>query len=205
MGSESTEEHWDRIYETQRSHELGWYELQPSTMGLVIANSTPADSVIDMGGGDSRMVDELIDRGYGDLTVLDVSEVALTRARSRLGSRAQGVEWIRADVTQFAPQRRWDLWHDRAVFHFLVEKGHASAYRTAALRALAPGGRLIVATFSLDAPEQCAGLSVTRYDVDSLVAAFTPDFEAVSVGPIAPVSSAGGDRRPYVGAVFRVS
>jgi SAM-dependent methyltransferase len=204
MRSEDNEEHWDRIYEARPSHDLGWYEPRPSTLGLVVAHSVPTDSVIDVGGGDGRLVDELIERGYDDVTVLDVSHVALSRSQSRLGERAQGVSWIRADVTQFAPQRRWDLWHDRAVFHFLVEKDDAEAYRATARQALAPGGRLAVAAFSHEAPERCAGLPVARYDIDSLVTAFAPDFEPISVGHLTSAGSGVGDQRPYVGAVFGV-
>ena len=196
-------EHWDRVYEGGPTEQLGWYESEPSTLELVTAHSTPDDSVIDVGGGDSRLVDALLARGHDDLTVLDLSNAALERARDRLGSRARAVEWVRADVTEFAPDRTWDLWHDRAVFHFLVTEAWRDAYRAAALRAIAPGGRLVLATFASDGPEQCAGLPVCRYDVDSLPAAFAPGFETVAVGPIAPIRSTDGDQRPYVGAVLR--
>ena len=205
MGAQSSAEHWDQIYQARPSPQLGWYEPRPSTLGLVIAYSKPTDAVIDVGGGDSHLVDELVDRSYGDVTVLDVSDVALSRSRSRLAGRTKGISWIRADVTKFTPQRTWDLWHDRAVFHFLLEKDQTDAYRAVARRSLAPDGRLVVATFSLDGPERCAGLPVAHYGVDSLVAAFAPDFEPMSVQPITRASSADGDQRPYVGGVFRVS
>jgi SAM-dependent methyltransferase len=198
----SNEEHWNRVYEGRPTEELGWYEPEASTLELVTAHSTPDDSVIDVGAGDSRLVGALLARGHSDVTVLDLSTVALERARDRLGSRAGAVDWVRADVTEFAPRRTWDLWHDRAVFHFLVTEARRDAYRAAALEAIAPGGRLVLATFASDGPEQCAGLPVCRYDVDSLPAAFAPEFETVTVGPIAPRRSADGDQRPYVGAVL---
>jgi SAM-dependent methyltransferase len=196
------EDHWDSVYAGSPTDELGWYEPEASTLGLVIAHSTPDDSVIDVGGGDSRLVAALLDRGYGDLTVLDLSGVALERAGRRLGARALSVDWIHADVTGFAPERTWDVWHDRAVFHFLVTEAQRDAYREAAVRAIAPSGRLVVATFSVEGPEQCAGLPVSRYDVDTLPAAFAPEFEPVTVGPITSGRSPEGDQRPYVGAVL---
>jgi SAM-dependent methyltransferase len=199
----SNQDHWNRVYEGRPTEQLGWHEAEPSTLELVTAHSTPDDSLIDVGGGDSRLVDVLLARGYGDLTVLDLSKVALERACDRLGSHARAVAWVQADVTEFAPGRTWDLWHDRAVFHFLVTEAQRDAYRGAALRAIAPGGRLVLATFASDGPEQCAGLPVARYDVDSLPAAFAPEFETITVGPIAPRRSTDGDQRPYVGAVLR--
>ena len=198
----SSEEHWNTVYERRPSVKLGWYEPKPSTLGLVIAQSAPGDSVIDVGGGDSHLVDALLERRYGDVTVLDLSPVALERARGRLGTRGQAVEWIHADVTAFAPEQTWHLWHDRAVFHFLTTTEQRHAYREVASRAIAPGGRLIVATFSSEGPEQCAGLPVCRYDVDSLPAAFAPEFELITVGPLVADPSGEGDQRPYIGAVL---
>jgi ubiquinone/menaquinone biosynthesis C-methylase UbiE len=198
----TTEQHWNAVYERRPTEELGWYEPEPSTLELVTAHSTPDDSVIDVGGGDSGLVGALLDRGYGDVSVLDLSDLALERARTRLGARAPSVEWILADVTGFEPERTWDLWHDRAVFHFLVADEERDAYRSAARRAIAPGGRLVVATFSSEGPEQCAGLPVRLYEVDTLAAAFAPAFEVVTAGRLAPGRSPDGDQRPYVGAVL---
>ncbi len=196
------EGHWDEIYATRPSHELGWYEPAPSTLELVTAHSTPANSVIDVGAGDGRLVDELLDRGYRDVTVLDVSGEALERARARLGPRADKVEWIHADVTRCVPARTWDLWHDRAVFHFLVEDDEREAYRAAAERAVSASGKLVIATFRTAGPDHCAGLPVRRYTVDSLPAAFAPTFEMVSVDHILPGQPPEGDQRPYVAAVL---
>ncbi len=194
-------EHWDRVYGGAASDELGWYEPEPSTLALVVSNSTPADSVIDVGGGDSRLVEALLALGYGDLAVMDLSAVALQRARDRLGRRAEQVSWLHADVTRFEPDRQWDLWHDRALFHFLVDEAERDAYLDAARRAIVPGGLLVIATFGPEAPERCAGLPVCRYSPDSLVATFASGFDTVEVRGLAP--GRAGDQRPYVAAVLR--
>jgi len=205
MSSVRPEEHWETVYGA-RSQDLGWYEPEPSTLELVTAHSSAGDSLIDVGGGDSRLVDNLLDLGYDDVTVLDLSTVALDRARTRLAARALTARWVHADVTQFEPDRTWDLWHDRAVFHFLVDEDQRDAYRAVLRRAVAPGGSLVVAAFGPGAPERCAGLPVVHYDANSLTAAFAPDFQPIAVGRLDPARSGEGDQRPYVAGVFnRVS
>lgn len=200
MGSE---EHWDDIYRTKNSEDLGWYEPLPSTLALVQRFSSPSDPVIDIGGGDSRMVDELTRAGYGDLTVLDLSDSALTRARSRLGSAGRSVSWIRSDVTRWEPIRTWALWHDRAVFHFLTAEEDRRSYVGIASGALAPGGHLVVATFALDGPDHCAGLPVERYDAERLAAAFGPGFRTVEHMTELRQYTGVGDSRPYVAVVMQ--
>jgi SAM-dependent methyltransferase len=197
----SDERHWDAIYRNP-SEDLGWYEPQPSTLRLVTMHSSPNDAVIDIGGGDSRLVDNLLDLGYEDVTVLDLSTVVLDRARRRLGQRAKRVQWIQADVTRFEPDRTWNLWHDRAVFHFLVDDVRRDAYREVLGRALAPGGVLVIAAFGHAAPDRCAGLPVAHYDASTLPAAFAPDFEPLFIGDLDPARADEGDQRPYVGGAF---
>lgn len=199
----SSSEHWDAIYSTRAPDALGWYEPAPSTLNLVRRFSAPSDSVVDIGGGDSRMVDELLAAGYDDLTVLDLSKAALSRARSRLGPAARSVTWIQADVTSWTPERSWDVWHDRAVFHFLTDEDDRKAYKTTAWRSLTPGGHLIIATFALDGPKECAGLPVERYDAERLAATFGPDLLLVEHEHFQGSDSAVGDRRPYICAVFQ--
>ena len=194
--------HWDSVYATGHLDELGWYEPLPSTLGLVRAFSTPADSVIDVGGGTSSLTMELARLGYRDLTVLDISERALGASRNALGEHAGVVSWIRSDVTSYQPDRRWRLWHDRAVFHFLVEQEAREAYRSVAASAVEPDGILIVATFAPDGPEKCAGLEVRRYDVDALAGEFAPDFDLVKGSRLVPIATTG-DQRPYIGVVLR--
>ncbi len=197
------EQHWDDIYRTKKSEDLGWYEPFPSTLALVQRFSSPSDPVIDIGGGDSRMVDVLTEAGYGDLTVLDVSDSALTRARSRLGSAGRSVSWVRADVTRWEPARTWALWHDRAVFHFLAEEEDRRAYVDIARWAVAPGGHLVVATFALDGPDQCAGLPVERYDAEGLASAFGASFRFVEHTTEHRQDAGVGDSRPYVAVVMQ--
>lgn len=198
MGSPT---HWETIYRTRSGEDLGWYEPQPSTLDLVLRFSRPSDAVIDVGAGDSRMVDELRSAGYESITALDLSETALDRARTRLGSDARNVTWIQADVTNWTPDRHWEVWHDRAVFHFLVDPDDRSRYKKTALRSLTVGGRLIVATFAPDGPERCAGLPVQRYDAETLEAVFGTEFRLIEHRMLRRRTGAG-DARPYVGAVF---
>lgn len=198
----SSTAHWEAVYDGRATEELGWYEPRPSTLDLVLRFSAPTDAVIDVGAGDSRLVDELLHAGYEQITVLDLSETALRRAQARLGSASGNVSWIRGDVTSWTPPRRWDLWHDRAVFHFLVRDEDQQAYKAAALQSLSAGGRMIVATFAPDGPEQCAGLPTQRYDSEGLAAVFAPEFLLVEHHHL-PTSPTGvGDTRPYIAVVL---
>lgn len=194
------QEHWDTIYQTRATEDLGWYQPSPSTLDLVLRYSTPTDPVIDIGGGDSHMVDELAAAGYDDVTVLDLSSAALERSRSRLGMAAENVSWIRTDITDWEPTSTWTLWHDRAV-HFLVDPDDQHRYVDNAQRATAPGGHLVIATFAPDGPEQCAGLPVQRYDAKALAAVFEPWFRIIEHHR--PEARAGiGDTRPYIAVVL---
>ncbi len=163
-------QHWDRIYGKRGSEELSWYQAHPDTsLRLIASTGVGRDArIIDAGGGDSVLVDNLLDRGFRDVTVIDVSTHALQRARQRLGERARHVNWICGDVLEFRPPERFDVWHDRAVFHFLTDAKDRAAYVRAVLEALRPGGHLIVATFSPEAPPKCSGLDVVRYSSESL-------------------------------------
>lgn len=194
--------HWDSVYAVDNLDALGWYEPRASTLGLVTAFSTPADSLIDVGGGTSPLTLELARLGYQDLTVLDISERALGASRTALREHVEVVRWIRADVTRYRPDRRWQLWHDRAVFHFLIERDDREEYRAVAASAVEPGGILIVATFAPEGPDKCAGLDVRRYDVATLAGEFAPDFHLIEGRRLIPVAGAA-DQRPYIGAALR--
>jgi SAM-dependent methyltransferase len=194
--------HWDAVYEVDDLDQLGWYEPQASTLGLVTAYSAPEDSLIDVGGGTSPLTLDLARLGYRDLTVLDISERALEASRAGLRECVEVVSWIRADVTRFRPDRQWHLWHDRAVFHFLVERSEREAYRSVAASAVEPGGILIVATFAPEGPDKCAGLEVRRYDIAALAGEFVPDFDLIEGRMLTPVAEAG-DQRPYVVVALR--
>ena len=194
--------HWDSVYATEHLDQLGWYEPVPSTLGLVTAYSTPEDSLIDVGGGASTLTLELARLGYRDLTVLDISERALGASRTALGEHVEVVSVIHADVTDYRPDRRWQLWHDRAVFHFLIGQDEREAYRSVAASAVEPGGILIVATFAPEGPDKCAGLEVRRYDVAALAGEFAPDFDLIEGRRLTPITETG-DQRPYVVAALR--
>jgi SAM-dependent methyltransferase len=168
--SESRHTHWQNVYIKKGENEVSWFQANPVPSLELIAQvgATPASAIIDIGGGASRLVDSLIDRGFKYLTVLDLSEAALEAAKARLGSNAAQVDWIVADATVWEPQKAFDLWHDRAAFHFLTEDRDRTAYVARLERALKVGGYAIIATFALDGPERCSGLPVVRYDPDSL-------------------------------------
>lgn len=162
--------HWDNVYATKRENEVSWFQESPSVSLDLIrsAGVSPGSAVIDIGGGASRLVDALIAAGFTDVSVLDVAETALSATRARLGAKAGSVHWITADITQWNPLRHYDLWHDRAAFHFLTEPNERAAYIQRLIQALRPGGHAIIATFATDGPERCSGLPVIRYDAASL-------------------------------------
>lgn len=197
-----SQDHWDSIYLDRAPTDVAWHEPVPSTLSLVRAFTGPTDPVIDVGGGASTLAIELVRRRYDDVTILDISENALCASRSGLWQHTGSVHWVHADVLEFRPDRRWRLWHDRAVFHFLTEPAQRDHYRAAASTAVASGGTLIVATFAPDGPEMCAGLPVQRYSVPDLAAQFVPAFEFVEGHELMPQSDEG-DQRPYVAVVMR--
>ena len=170
MQSESRQAHWQNVYTKKGENEVSWFQENPTPSLELIAQvgATPASAIIDIGGGASRLVDNLVDRGFEDVTVLDLSEAALEAAKARLGSRAEQVHWIVADATIWKPRKAYDIWHDRAAFHFLTEEGDRAAYVVRLERAVKVGGYAIIATFALDGPERCSGLPVVRYNPASL-------------------------------------
>lgn len=162
--------HWDQVYKQKASTAVSWYQPtpKPSLLALARAGGLPTSSFIDVGGGASNLVDALIAQGWQDLTVLDIAAPALDAAKARLGPVAGKVKWVTADVTKWTPARAFDLWHDRAVFHFLTEPNQRQAYLRALVQGTAKGSRVIIATFALDGPDKCSGLPVERYDAAGL-------------------------------------
>jgi hypothetical protein len=179
---ESAQAHWDQVYRTKRADEVSWFQPTPATSLELVAESGagPDTPVIDVGAGASALVDGLLDRGFRDITLLDIAEAALDVTRARLGARMDRVHAIVSDVTSFVPARLYGLWHDRAVFHFLVEEAARDAYRRVLAAAVAPGGAAIVATFAEDGPGKCSNLTVRRYSVSALAAELDPVLELVS-------------------------
>ena len=174
--------HWDRVYTTKQPTALSWYEPEPThSLELIAASGQPASgSIIDVGGGMSSLGPSLVGLGYSDVSVADISAAALDRARTQIGPAGEDITWIDADVRTHDFQRRYDLWHDRAVFHFMVEPGDRDAYLATLHRSLCPGGHLILATFGPNGPEQCSGLPTTRYGAPRLAATLGPDYELLS-------------------------
>lgn len=173
--------HWEQVYRDKSPLEVSWYQAEPAlSLALIEATGCPHDAaIIDVGGGASVLVDRLLEAGYRHPAVLDLAGAALEHARRRLGARADAVEWFEADVTTFDPPHAFDLWHDRAVFHFLTEVDDRHRYRDTLLRALCPGGHLILAAFAVGGPERCSGLEVVQYDVDRVLALFGDDFDLI--------------------------
>lgn len=173
--------HWQNVYKEKGEYQVSWFQERPAiSLELIEAlGAKPSSAIIDIGGGASRLVDSLIEKGYRDLTVLDLSESAVSIAKARLGKNAAAVRWIVADVTHWEPTRSYDLWHDRAAFHFLTEASDRSAYIDRLTKAVTRGGHAIIGTFAMDGPERCSGLPVVRYDETRLSAALTPSFELV--------------------------
>lgn len=172
-------QHWETIYQTKAFEEVSWYQPTPKTsLALIETLQLPKDApIIDIGGGDSFLVDYLLDLGYNQITVLDISEAALQRAQQRLGERAHAVQWICADVTQFEPPQEYAVWHDRAAFHFLTEDREVQRYIKTAGLAIASGGHLLLATFSDEGPKKCSGIDIRQYNAARLEQLFATQFE----------------------------
>jgi len=178
METTGRKDHWESIYGTKSEDEVSWFQASPSvSLDLVAREGVGTDSkIIDIGGGASRLVDALLERGFAHVTVLDIAEAALDQARRRLGTRATSVTWICADITRWTPGSPYDVWHDRAVFHFLTEARDRDAYKAALRASLRPGGIAIIATFALDGPERCSGLPIVRYSPQTLAQELGPAF-----------------------------
>jgi hypothetical protein len=173
--------HWDSAYRTKGEHGVSWFEESPAiSLDLIHAAGVDAEaSIIDVGGGASRLVDALLDEGFKAVTVLDLSGEALERSKARLGARSARAQWVVADVTTWEPSQTYDVWHDRATFHFLVGEKDRAAYSERVLRAVRPSGHVIIGTFALDGPERCSGLPVMRHDAASLGRMLGPSFRLI--------------------------
>jgi SAM-dependent methyltransferase len=170
--------HWQAVYAGKPDDELSWYQADPQpSLDLILAASGGRGRVIDVGGGSSILVDRLLEARFEKVAVLDISVAAIERSKSRLGERAGQVQWIVADVTHYGDLGQFDVWHDRAAFHFLTDPAERKRYGRLVRKTLPVGGHLIVGTFAADGPEKCSGLEVCRYDARSLAEELGAGFE----------------------------
>lgn len=175
----SNREHWEDVYRRKAETEVSWFQDTPTvSLELIASLALPEDTaLVDVGGGASRLVDHLLRAHFTDITVLDISEAALAASRKRLGDKADRVTWIVADVTQWRPDRRFGVWHDRAVLHFLTARDEQARYAEALKMAVAPNGWAIIAGFAPGGPTKCSGLDIVQHDASSLTSLLGRDFE----------------------------
>ncbi len=173
--------HWENIYTTQQLEQASWYQPKPETSLQILQElNISADArIIDVGGGDSLLVDHLLDVGFRNLTILDISSKSIERAKARLGERGKSVNWIVSDILDFDPSHNFDFWHDRAAFHFLTEKNEIEKYVKIASEALSRNGKTIIATFSEEGPKKCSGIEIKQYTMASMENTFSPYFKKI--------------------------
>ena len=203
MQGKNRRAHWQYMYAAKGEREVSWFQddAQPS-LALIEEVGSPSSTVTDIGGGASRLADLLLQRGFLDLTILDLSSAALAAAKARIGNEARRIHWIVADVTNWEPSRTYDVWHDRATFHFMVAESDRAGYLSRLVRSLKAGGYAIIATFAPDGPELCSGLPVRRYDAGTLAQTFGPGFQLISSRRHKHVTP-WGEAQPFQFCVFR--
>jgi len=173
--------HWETIYDTKALNEVSWYQPLPKTsLDFIESNALTKDAaIIDIGGGDSFLADHLLELGYTNITVLDISEKAINRAKKRLGDKAENVKWIVSDITLFNPTEKYAVWHDRAVFHFLTDTSDIEKYKQIAASAIADNGKMLIGTFSESGPKKCSGIEIKQYSANLLQETFKTDFKVI--------------------------
>lgn len=175
-------EHWEKVYATKSVDQVSWYRehLENSLQMIIGTGVDKTAAIIDVGGGASTLVDDLLNDGFGDVAVLDISSKAIEKSEERLGNQSEKVDWIVADITKAVlPENYYDVWHDRAVFHFLIEAADRRKYVELVMKSVKVGGHIIVASFGENGPQKCSGLDVVRYNPDSMHSEFGNDFELV--------------------------
>ncbi len=173
--------HWDKIYTTKEPNEVSWTQELPKTSLDFVHNAklNKQASIIDIGGGDSKLVDYLLDDGFENISVLDISAEALNKAKNRLGQKADKVNWIVSDITDFKPTKTYDFWHDRAAFHFLISEAQITKYLSTARKAMKENGIVTIGTFSTDGPKKCSGLDIKQYTEETLSTELQNGFEKI--------------------------
>jgi ubiquinone/menaquinone biosynthesis C-methylase UbiE len=198
--------HWENVYQTKSSTEVSWFEPDPKqSLKLVLeAANEKRGRVIDVGGGQSFLVDRLLDARFAKVAVLDISSAAIEAAKARLGDRASQVEWIVADITQVESLGEFDIWHDRAVFHFITEAGDRKHYLDLLKRTLPIGSHFVVGTFAIGGPEKCSGLQIQQYDAATMEKALEPSFQPVTYGHSEHTTPSGKPQLFFFGIYRRV-
>ena len=200
------EQHWQQVYQDKASDQVSWFQTHATTSLALIKQShlSKQDPIIDVGGGASVLVDELLERDYQHVTVVDLAEAALQQSQQRLAEQAQRVDWRVGNILDLdLPDQHYQLWHDRAVFHFLTEAQEVQRYLQQLNRALKPGGYVLMATFAEDGPERCSGLAVQRYCIEALMQVFAaPHFHLLQSSKEIHVTPAGREQ-PFIFALFR--
>ncbi len=179
----SRKQHWDKIYTNKTPLEVSWFQEEP-VQSLQLIKATTIDqnaAIIDVGGGASHLVDHLLEIGYTNLAVLDISSSAIEHSKTRLGKQADSVEWFVQDVTQFKSPRKYDCWHDRAVFHFLTDENDRERYVECLNHAVIVGGQVIIATFAIGGPEKCSGLDIVQYDENKIKQVLGDNYQLVEL------------------------
>lgn len=181
MADFDRQKHWENLYRITDTSTKSWYQSVPETsLSFFEKNSIPPSArIIDVGGGDTFLVDHLLHLGYQNITVLDISATAIEKTKKRLGENAEKADWIVEDIAAFRPDKLYDVWHDRATFHFLTQKEEIDHYIRTATRFVRPGGRMMIGTFSTDGPEKCSGIPIRQYTAQSLSELFSPAFEKI--------------------------
>ena len=181
MDNEKRKEHWDKIYSTKKPDEVSWTQENPKTSLDFIHsfNLNRQASIIDIGGGESKLVDKLLDEGFEDITVLDISEQAIEHTRQRLGDKADKVTWVVSDITEFKTEKKFDVWHDRATFHFLTTDEQIEKYIGTARQNIKTDGFLTIGTFSENGPKKCSGLEIKQYSEQTLQEQLDKGFKKV--------------------------
>ncbi|MBK7036764.1 MAG: methyltransferase domain-containing protein [Chitinophagales bacterium] len=181
MEHSDRKKHWENIYQTKDLKDVSWYQPTPTTSldFLKQFNIPTTAKIIDIGGGDSFLVDHLLDLGYTDLTILDISAASLDRAKQRLGDRSKKVKWIVADATTFKPTEQYDFWHDRAAFHFLTQEQEITDYIVTIQKSIKPTGILVIGTFSEQGPKKCSGIEIKQYSETTMTDRLKNFFEKV--------------------------
>jgi len=192
-------DHWEHIYSEKQATEVSWYQKRPlRSFELIKATGIDTSArIIDIGGGASTLADFILDAGYENLSVLDISHAAIEQAKSRLGKRADKVTWYEHDITEFTPDEPFDVWHDRAVFHFLTEADDRTSYVGILSNALKPGAHAIIAAFNLDGPEKCSGLDIVQYSPETISAVLGDAFQLVETSTEEHVTP-GGSSQSFV-------